>query len=143
MTHGSTSTKKEPTPKGLLGEELVSSKLITKEQLHQALTRRSQVDMPIGALLIKMGFVSTNDMLDFLSKKFGVPYVNIFKETIPQDIIDLIPLQKIKQYKILPISHKSNMLTLGMVSPQDFMTISDLEFTMGMKIKPVVKNLRL
>ena len=137
MTNGSTSTK-EPTSKGLLGEELVSSKLITKEQLQQALTRRSQIDMPIGSLLIKMGFVSTDNMLDFLSKKFGVPYVNIFKRYIPQDIIKLIPLEKIRQYKILPISHKNNILTLGMISPQDFMTISDLEFTMGMKIKPVV-----
>ena len=81
MTDGSTSTVKKPTPKGLLGEELVSSKLITKEQLKQALIRRSQVDMPLGSLLIKMGFVSTDDMLNFLSKKFGVPNVNIFINT--------------------------------------------------------------
>jgi twitching motility protein PilT len=94
--------------------------------------------MPIGSLLIKMGFVSTDNMLDFLSKRFGVPCVNIFKRTIPQDIINLIPLDKIKQYKILPISKKNSILTLGMVSPQDFMTITDLEFTMGIKIKPVV-----
>ncbi|MBC2716251.1 MAG: PilT/PilU family type 4a pilus ATPase [Desulfobacteraceae bacterium] len=138
MTDGSTSTKRKPTPKGLLGEELVSSKLITRDQLNQALTRRSQVDMPLGSLLIKMGFVSTDDMLNFLSNRFGVPYVNIFKKNIPQDIINLIPLEKIKQYKILPISYKNKTLTLGMVSPQDFMTISDLEFTMGLKIKPVV-----
>jgi len=133
-----TSTKKKPTPKGLLGEELVNSNLITTDQLKQALVRRSQVDMPIGSLLIKMGFISTDDMLKFLSKKFGVPCVNIFKRYIPQDIINLIPLEKIRQYKVLPISHKNNLLTLGMVSPQDFMTISDLEFTMGLKIKPVV-----
>ena len=138
MTDVSNSTAKQPTPKGLLGEELVSSKLITREQLKQALIRRSQVDMPLGSLLIKMGFVSTDEMLDFLSKKFGVPNINIFKKDIPQEIISLIPLEKIKQYKILPISKKNNTLILGMVSPQDFMTISDLEFTMGIKIKPVV-----
>ncbi len=138
MTDGSTSTKKGTTSKGLLGEELVSSKLITRDQLKQALIRRSQVDMPLGSLLIKMGFVSTDDMLDFLSKKFGVPCVNIFKKTISQDIINLIPLEKIKQYKILPISQNNNILTLGMISPQDFMTISDLEFTIGLKIQPVV-----
>ena len=133
-----TGTKRKPAPKGLLGEELVNSNLITTDQLKQALVRRSQVDMPLGSLLIKMGFVATDDMLDFLSKKFGVPCINIFKRYIPQDIINLIPLEKIKQYNILPIFKKGHTLTLGMVSPQDFMTISDLEFTMGLKIKPVV-----
>ena len=97
MTDRSSSKKSKPTFKGLLGEELVSSKLITRDQLKKALIRRSQVDMPIGSLLIKMGFVSTDDMLDFLSKKFGVPCINIFKRYIPQEIINLIPLEKIKQ----------------------------------------------
>ena len=138
MANPAKQTKSKPTPKGLLGEELIDSKLITPEQLQQALTRRSQVDMPIGSLLIKMGFVSTDDMLDFLSQKFGVPAINIFEQNIPQDTINMIPLDKIKQYKILPISYQGNTLTLGMVSPQDFMTISDLEFTMGVKIKPVI-----
>ena len=64
--------------------------------------------------------------------------MNIFKQNIPPEVINLLPLEKIKQYKILPIEKKGNTLTLGMVSPQDFMTISDLEFTMGVKIRPVV-----
>jgi len=127
-----------PTLRGRLGEELVNSKLITREQLDKALVRRTQVDMPIGSLIIKMGFVSTDDMLDFLSKKFGVPHINLFSVNIPHEIINLIPLSQIKQYKILPLSKKNNTLTLGMVSPQDFVVISDLEFTMGVKIKPVV-----
>ncbi|MDO9264964.1 MAG: hypothetical protein Q7U02_13430, partial [Desulfosalsimonadaceae bacterium] len=127
-----------PALRGRLGEELVSSKLISREQLEKALVRRTQVDMPIGSLLIKMGFVSTDDMLNFLSKKFGVPHINLFSIDIPHEIISLIPLTQIRQYKILPISKKNNTLMLGMVSPQDFVVISDLEFTMGVKIKPVV-----
>lgn len=43
-----------------------------------------------------------------------------------------------KKFRILPISEENNTLTLAMVTPQDFMTISDLEFTIGKKIKPVV-----
>ncbi len=138
MPSAAKKTRINPTPKGLLGEELIHSGLITREQLEKALHRRSQVDMPLGSLLIRMGFVTTDNMLNFLSKKFGVPAVNIFKETISQDVIDMVPLEKIKQYKILPVASAGHTLTLGMVSPQDFMTISDLEFTMGVKIKPVI-----
>ncbi|WP_435550692.1 hypothetical protein [Desulfobacterium sp. N47] len=83
----SKSSNTSPTNPGRLGEELVSSKLITKKQLEKALVRRTQVDMPIGSLLIKMGFVSADDVLDFLSKKFSVPHINLFSINIPYETI--------------------------------------------------------
>ncbi|RJP45716.1 MAG: PilT/PilU family type 4a pilus ATPase [Desulfobacteraceae bacterium] len=124
--------------KELLGEALIKSGLISKEQLQKALKRRAQVDLPLGSILIEMGFLSTEDLLDVLSKKFGVPAVNLFKLDIDQSVLDQIPADKMKQYKILPISMEGGILTLAMISPQDFIVISDLEFTIGKKIRPVI-----
>ena len=45
--------------KELLGEALIKSGLISKEQLQKALKRRAQVDLPLGSILIEMGFLST------------------------------------------------------------------------------------
>jgi twitching motility protein PilT len=127
-----------PTNKDLLGESLIKNGLISKDQLQKALKRRAQVDLPLGSILIEMGFLRTDDLLDFLSKKFGVSSVNLFKTDIDRSLLDLIPLDKMQQYKILPVALEGNTLTLAMISPQDFMTISDLEFTIGKKIKPVI-----
>ncbi len=124
--------------KDRLGEALVKHNLINPQQLEKALKRRSQVDLPLGSILIEMGFISTDELLDFLSKKFAVPAVNLFKIDIDQHVLDLVPQEKMKQFKILPIEMENNRLTLAMVSPHDFMTISDLEFTIGKKIKPVI-----
>lgn len=127
-----------PPKSDLLGEVLIKSGLISREQLQKALSRRAQVDLPLGSILIEMGFLRTDDLLAFLSKKFGVPSINLFKTDIDQRVIDLVPMEKIKRYKILPVSVEGNTLTLAMISPQDFMIISDLEFTIGKKIKPVI-----
>lgn len=124
--------------KGLLGEALIKNDLITRDQLQKALKRRTQVDLPLGSILIEMGFLKINDLLVILSRKFGVPFLNLFTVDIPQSVLDLIPLEKMKQYKILPVSVDRNTLTLAMISPQDFVTISDLEFTIGKKIDPVI-----
>jgi len=43
--------------KELLGEALIKSGLISKEQLQKALKRRAQVDLPLGSILIEMGFL--------------------------------------------------------------------------------------
>lgn len=126
------------TKKELLGESLIKNGLISKEQLQKALKRRAQVDLPLGSILIEMGFISTEDLLAALSKKFGVPAVNLFTVDIDQKVLDQVPADKMKQYKILPISMEGSILTLAMISPQDFIVISDLEFTIGKKIKPVI-----
>ena len=129
---------KSAARKNLLGEALVSHNLINHDQLEKALMRRGQVDMPLGSILIEMGFITVDRMLDFMSKKFGVPSINLFKVDITPEVLRLIPQEKMKKFRILPVDLKNNTLTLAMVTPQDFMTISDLEFTMGKKIKPVV-----
>jgi len=128
----------EPPEKDLLGEALIKNGLISKEHLQKALRRRTQVDLPLGSILIEMGFLKTDDLLDVLSKKFGVPSVNLFKMDIDRSVLDLVSVDKMKQYKILPVSVEGNTLTLAMISPQDFIVISDLEFTIGKKIKPVI-----
>ena len=126
------------TKKNLLGEALVSHNLINHEQLEKALARRSQVDIPLGSILIEMGFITVDKMLEFMSKKFGVPSINLFKIDIPPEVLKLISQEKMKKFRILPVELENNTLALAMVTPQDFMTISDLEFTMGKKIKPMV-----
>ena len=131
------STNSAPS-KERLGEALLKSKLINKDQLQQALKRRLQIDHPLGSILIEMGFITADDLLNYLAKKFGVPAVNLFEMDINQNVLNTVPLNKIQQFKILPVSVNDNILTLAMTSPHDVMTISDLEFSIGKKIKPVI-----
>jgi twitching motility protein PilT len=129
---------KASVQKARLGDLLIKNGLITAEQLQKALKRRAQVDLPLGSILISLGFIKTDDLLNFLSDKAGVPSVNLFQVNIDQKLIDMIPLDKMKQYKILPVSIENNQLTVAMTTPHDFMTISDLEFTIGKKIRPAI-----
>lgn len=138
MPSQDTPAPKSSIQKDRLGELLVKSKLINENQLKTALKRRNQIDLPLGSILIEMGLISADILLDFLSKQFRVPSVNLFKTDIPAEVLKLIPYEKMKSYRVLPIEMQNNILTVAMVTPQDFITISDLEFTIGKKIKPVI-----
>ena len=50
-----------------LGEILVKSGLINKEQLLQVLKRQTQVGGQLGSILIDMGFITIEQLLNFLS----------------------------------------------------------------------------
>lgn len=127
--------KKDKKP--MLGEVLVEYGIITQSMLKNALKRQTQVGGQIGSVLIEMGYLTTDTLLDFLGKQFGVPSANLFKLDIPQHVLKSLPLEKIKEYKVLPIEVEDK-LTLAMVNPSDFMAIRDVEFILGKRVHPVV-----
>ncbi len=121
-----------------LGELLVEYDLITENQLQDGLKRQGQLGGQLGSILIEMGFITIDDLLNFLSKQLGVPSANLFKLDIDPDVLKLIPQDKIKTMKVLPLATDNNSLTLGMVNPKDMMTVREVEFTLGRKVRPVV-----
>jgi twitching motility protein PilT len=123
--------------KPMLGEVLVAYGIITRNMLKNALRRQSQVGGQIGSILIEMGYVTTDMLLDFLGRQFGVPAVNLFNIDIPANILKLMPLETIKEYKVLPLEI-DNRLTLAMVNPHDHIAIRDIEFILGRPVDTVV-----
>ena len=120
-----------------LGELLVEYGLITPNMLKNALKRQSQSGGQIGSILIEMGYISTDDLLEFLSKQLGVPSVDLVKLDITPDILRSLPLEKIREYNVLPLEINKKY-TLAMVDPTDYVAIRDIEFILGKRVSPVV-----
>jgi type IV pilus assembly protein PilB len=62
-----------------LGELLVRANLITPEQLKEALELQKKEGGRIGSKLVKLGFVTEDNIVSFLSKQYGVPAINLFR----------------------------------------------------------------
>ena len=89
-----------PKKKTRIGDSFVDNKLITKEQLRLALSKQAQTGGHLGSILIEMGFITIENLLDFLSQQSGVPAVNLYKTNIGKPLLDLIPREKIFNLKI-------------------------------------------
>jgi twitching motility protein PilT len=121
-----------------IGELLVEHGLINTNQLKDALRRQSQAGGQLGSILVEMGFISNDDLLNFLSRQLGIPATNLFRIDIPEDVLKIMPLEKIKAMKVIPISYDESSITLAMVNPRDLISIRDIEFSLGKKVNPVV-----
>lgn len=121
-----------------LGEHLVASGLITANHLQQGLQRQGQAGGKLGSNLIEMGFIAVDDLLEYLSKKFGVPGLNLFSIDIDAAVLALVPHEKMQQFTLLPVSADSGSVTLAMANPMDQEAVKDIEFTLGRKVIPVV-----
>jgi hypothetical protein len=121
-----------------IGEQLMDDGLINADQLEQVLKRQAQAGGQLGSILIEMGFVALDDLLELLSRKFGVPGVNLYQRNIKKEVLQLLPVEKMTALGVLPIAMENQTVELAMVNPQDFATTSELEFSLGKKIRPVV-----
>jgi twitching motility protein PilT len=121
-----------------LGELLVENGLINTNQLKDALKKQAQTGGQIGSILVEMGYIATDDLLSFLSRQHGVPSANLLKINISHELLKLMPFEKIKTMKVIPINIDETSVTLAMVNPRDMISIRDIEFSLGKKVIPVV-----
>ncbi len=126
------------TGKSRFGEILLEYGIITQEQLKKALRRQLQVGGHIGSILEEMGFLDEDSLLSFLSKQLNLSPVNLFEMKISANILRLIPYDKVKHLRVLPISESGSKVTLAMVQPNDLGAIQDVEFAIGRRIEPVI-----
>ncbi|MBI2683455.1 MAG: type IV-A pilus assembly ATPase PilB [Acidobacteriales bacterium] len=125
-----------------LGDLLVKEKLITIEQLDQAV--KAQKDSGgkdrLGSVLVKLGFVSDEDVTNFLSRQYGVPAINLQYFEIDPAVVKLIPQETARRYQILPLSRVGSALTIAMVDPTNVFAMDDIKFMTGFNIEPVVAS---
>ncbi|GAB4535870.1 MAG: hypothetical protein Fur0020_03500 [Thermodesulfovibrionia bacterium] len=124
--------------KPLLGEILLEQGLITAEQLKRALKSQIQAFDRLGSVLVELGYLDNESLLNILSKQHSVPSVDLFKVDIPVDVLNLISYEKVKSFKVLPIKRENNILHLAMVDANDLSAIQDVEFATGLRAKPYV-----
>jgi type IV pilus assembly protein PilB len=123
---------------GRLGAMLVSSGLITEDQLQKALATQKSEGGRLGSILVKMGFVQEDKLMTFLSKQYGVPYVDLGKFEINPAVIKHIPADVAQKYRIMPINRTGATITIAMVDPSNIFAIDDIKFMTGYNVEAVV-----
>ncbi|MFN3739416.1 MAG: type IV-A pilus assembly ATPase PilB [Thermodesulfovibrionales bacterium] len=123
-----------------LGELLVAANLITPEQLKQALDLQRREGGRIGSKLIKLGFLTEEKIVSFLSKQYGVPAINLAEYKIDPNIIKLIPKDLAQKHLIIPVTRVGPNLTIAMADPTNVFAIDDVKFVTGYNVEVVVAS---
>jgi type IV pilus assembly protein PilB len=123
-----------------IGELLLKEKLITPDQLQQALGQQKSNGGKLGYNLVKMGFVKDEQITALLSKQYGVPAINLASFKIDLTIIKLVPTETARKYQIIPLSRSGSTLTIAMTDPTNVFAMDDIKFMTGYTVEPVVAS---
>lgn len=121
-----------------LGDLLLEFGLITREQLEQALAEQKVSSQPLGEILSQRGYITEEQLIEVIEFQLGIPHMNIDRFEIERSVIELVPEELARRYKVLPVKRQGNRLTLAMVDPFDYFAIDDIHMTTGLQIDPVI-----
>lgn len=121
-----------------LGDLLVKKRVITPEQLQSALAEQKKSGIRLGSLLVKLGYLSNEDVTNFLSRQYGVPSVNLDYFDIDPAVVKLIPLEVARRYQMVPLSRVGASLTIAIADPSDVAALDNIKSITGFNVEPVV-----
>ncbi|HNW35343.1 MAG TPA: ATPase, T2SS/T4P/T4SS family, partial [Candidatus Ozemobacteraceae bacterium] len=127
--------------KRLLGESLVSEKLITEEQLRTSLAEQKKSSDTLGYTLLRLGYLKEQQLLDFLGSKLNFSYANLRNYVIDPKIVKIIPENIARKYHCIALLRVKGALTVAMVDPLDSFLIDNLKYTTNCDIKPLVTTM--
>jgi len=107
-----------------IGDILVYNQSISQEQLDKALSEQKNSNEKLGRLLIKLGYITENDLINAYSQQLDkkpVDYEELLKSNL--DITSLLSEEFAKEKKIIALKKSENSIVVAMEDPEDLSTL--------------------
>jgi len=121
-----------------LVDRLIKGKVITEEQLNNALTIQKKRGGKISDILVDEKYVSREELVAIIGQELGTPPIRLSRYNIDPSVLQLLPAKIVRQYRIIPISKIGNVLTVAMADPLNILAIDDIKALTGCKIGTLI-----
>lgn len=121
-----------------LTDILIDSKLITAQQLEEALKVQKEKGGRLGKILVKLGHISEKDLMLALSEELNLPPVNLKRLKIDPEVTKIIPGHVARHYGLIPISRMGNTITVAMSDPLNIFATDDIKVLTGFDLRPII-----
>ncbi|MCR4322751.1 MAG: ATPase, T2SS/T4P/T4SS family [Candidatus Azambacteria bacterium] len=119
---------------------LLDGGLAKKDQLDFAQKEADDAGKKIEAVLIEQKIVTEEELIKLKAYILGIPFVNLEKETIPLEVLQIIPEPIARKYSIVAFRKKGSQLEVAMTDPEDIQTIEFVRKKANLTILPRLTN---
>jgi hypothetical protein len=125
-----------------LGEILIYYKIITPEQLEEALKIQENREKRIGEILINLGRVTQDEINWVLGKQLNLPYVQVNADNIDIQLSKNIFEDILRKFKAILIMDLNNELVIAIADPTDEEAIKMAKEVTKKKLKIVLASFK-
>lgn len=123
---------------GTLGAVLYNSKIISEQDILDALEGQKRYNCRFGEALIRLGLVTQEDIGWALSNQLDIPYIRLNQNMIDMETLKLLSAVVCRKYNMIPLIKADDELSIAISDPLDKEAIAVAEKTSGCRINPSV-----
>jgi len=121
-----------------LGEMLVVDKVISSVDLESAFRTQEEKRLSLGRVLIEMGVTTEWEMAAALGRHLNVPFITLSHYDLDKSILESIPVDIVRKYKIVPVDKTGDTLTIALSDPGNLVILDELRLLTKCEIVPVI-----
>jgi DNA-binding response OmpR family regulator len=125
-------------PRKGLGAILREADLISEEQLQAALAAQKTLGERLASILVRQCTLTEKFAVTYLGRQLGVPGVDLSRQEIDLDLLEVVPLSVCERDLVFPIKVQGTRLQLAMTEPTNPKLISEIEFKTGVRLVPMI-----
>jgi type IV pilus assembly protein PilB len=120
-----------------LGELMSGQGLISQDQLRIALIEQTKQDIPLGRLLVRLGFVTEAMVRDTLAQTMGQESIDLSTVVADSDALKLVPQDFCRRYHLIPVAYDaiSNSMVVAMSDMFNVVALDHLRAMLGGQIQ--------
>jgi MSHA biogenesis protein MshE len=123
-----------------LGEILVQQKLLSEDQLDQALADQKRSGRKLGRVFVESGFVTEEQISGALARQLGIPYLNLKFYNINQDVVRLLPETQARRFRALVLEDRADTVLVGVSDPTDLFAYDEIARLLKKGVELAVVN---
>jgi len=129
-----------------IGKILEEAGLINEEMTKKAIDYSKEAGISVKSVLTQQGLVSEEDFLEAIASHMGMETIDLTKQQIEKEAIEMVPAKVAKKYGIIPVRIVGNgrdrsVLFIAIKDPLNIEAIDDLQkFLPGIEVKGMVAS---
>lgn|SRR5579862_106370 len=121
-----------------LGEILCRTSAIAPARVAESVSSASQSGMRLGTFLIREGVVTPRQVLEARSAQTGLAYAEFDVDSIPEELLQLFPLERLKRFNCVPIARNAETIRIACADPISKSELAAFEQLCGKRVELVL-----
>lgn len=126
-----------------IGELLVETGLISRQQLEQALQKQKDDPRRLGEIVVSEGMVSESKVTQILSQQLSVPWVSLEYVDFSRQLLNLVSSDTAQQHTLVPIyvrrsKQRRETLYVAIEDPSNQEALDEVADYSGLPVRPMI-----
>ncbi len=123
-----------------IGQKLLEARIIDEATLTRAAQQQKNVGGSLTGNLVKIGAITEDALLEFLSRLYSCPSIDLKNYEPDPGLTRLIPGDVAIKFMALPVSRSGRRLVVALANPSNIFAIDDIKFITGYEVEPHVAS---